>query len=161
MIVEALKDELFAGLTAAELAAVVSVFVYSHRGRPDDFTPLKNKKIRERVEAIEKIAKTITDLEWELGMDSKVILDSRYAEKIYSWASGHDLGAVLDSATSGGEFVRNVRLVSDLLRQIRTIGNAELQKVAAESIKTLERGVVVVTASFEDVEEDLEAARWV
>ena len=161
VIVEALKDELFAGLTAAELAAVVSVFVYSHRGRPDDFTPLKNKKIWERVEAIEKIAKTITDLEWELGMDSKVILDSRYAEKIYSWASGHDLGAVLDSATSGGEFVRNVRLVSDLLRQIRTIGNAELQKVAAESIKTLERGVVVVTASFEDVEEDLEAARWV
>ena len=161
VIVEALKDELLEGLTAAELAAVVSVFVYSHRGRPDDFTPLKNKKIRERVEAIEKIAKTITDLEWELGMDSKVILDSRYAEKIYSWASGHDLGAVLDSATSGGEFVRNVRLVSDLLRQIRTIGNAELQKVAAESIKTLERGVVVVTASFEDVEEDLEAARWV
>ena len=161
VIVEALKDELLEGLTAAELAAVVSVFVYSHRGRPDDFTPLKNKKIQERVEAIEKIAKTITDLEWELGMDSKVILDSRYAEKIYSWASGHDLGAVLDSATSGGEFVRNVRLVSDLLRQIRTIGNAELQKVAAESIKTLERGVVVVTASFEDVEEDLEAARWV
>ena len=161
VIVEALKDELFAGLTAAELAAVVSVFVYSHRGRPDDFTPLKNKKIWERVEAIEKIAKTITDLEWELGMDSKVILDSRYAEKIYSWASGHDLGAVLDSATSGGEFVRNVRLVSDLLRQIRTMGDTELQKVAAESIKTLERGVVVVTAAFEDVEEDLEAAKWV
>ena len=161
VIVEALKDELFAGLTAAELAAVVSVFVYSHRGRPDDFTPLKNKKIWERVEAIEKIAKTITDLEWELGMDSKVILDSRYAEKIYLWASGQDLGAVLDSATSGGEFVRNVRLVSDLLRQIRTMGDTELQKVAAESIKTLERGVVVVTAAFEDVEEDLEAAKWV
>jgi len=51
--------------------------------------------------------------------------------------------------------------VSDLLRQIRTMGDTELQKVAAESIKTLERGVVVVTASFEDVEEDLEAARWV
>ena len=161
VIVEALKDELFAGLTAAELAAVVSVFVYSHRGRPDDFTPLKNKKIWERVEAIEKIAKTITDLEWELGMDSKVILDSRYAEKIYLWASGQDLGAVLDSATSGGEFVRNVRLVSDLLRQIRTMGDTELQKVAAESIKTLERGVVVVTAAFEDVEEDLEAVKWV
>ena len=161
VIVEALKDELFAGLTAAELAAVVSVFVYSHRGRPDDFTPLKNKKICERIEAIEKIANKITDLEWDLGMDSKVILDSRYAEKIYSWASGQDLGAVLDSATSGGEFVRNVRLVSDLLRQIRTIGNTELQKVAAESIKALERGVVVVTAAFEDVEEDLEAAKWV
>ena len=161
VIVEALKDELFEDLTAAELAGVVSVFVYSHRGRPDDFTPLKNKKIWERIEAIEKIAKKITDLEWELGIDSKVILDSRYAEKIYSWASGQDLGAVLDSATSGGEFVRNVRLVSDLLRQIRTIGNTELQKVAAESIKALERGVVVVTAAFEDVEEDLEAAKWV
>jgi len=161
VIVEALKDEIFEGLNAAELAAVVSVFVYSHRGRPDDFTPLKNKRVGERIQAIEKIAKTITDLEWELGMDSKAILDSRYAEKIYSWASGQDLSAVLDSATSGGEFVRNVRLVSDLLRQIRTIGNVELQKVAAESIKALERGVVVVTAAFEDVEEDLEAAKWV
>jgi len=94
-------------------------------------------------------------------MDSKVVIDSRYAEKIYSWASGQDLGSVLDSATSGGEFVRNVRLVSDLLRQIRTISDAGLQKVAAESIKALERGVVVVTAVFEGSEEDLEAAKWV
>jgi len=156
VLVEALNAGLLEDLNASELAAVVSVFVYSHRGRPDDFEPLMNQRVDGRIKEIEKIAREINDLEQKLGMDSKVVLDSRYAEKIYAWASGQDLGEVLDSATSGGEFVRNVRLVTDLLRQIKAISNTELKKIATESIDALERGVVTVTAAFQDTEENVE-----
>ena len=157
VLVEVLNAGLLEDLDASELAAVISIFVYSHRGRPDEFEPLTNQKIVRRIEEIEKVAHEITDLEKKLGMDSRMTLDSGYAEKIYAWASGQDLGEVLDSATSGGEFVRNVRLVTDLLRQIRAISSAGLKKNAAESIEALERGVVTVTAAFEDEEENVEA----
>ncbi len=111
-----------------------------------------HKKIRE----IELIANDIELLEKKFGVESTATLDSRYAGKIYDWALGQSFSEVLDSTTSGGEFVRNVRLVIDLLRQIRSVSHTELRKVASQSIETLERGVVVVTTSFSEESESIE-----
>src|SRR5438876_466345 len=67
----------------------------------------------------------------------------------YSWAAGDDLGDVIaDEEMSGGDFVRNVKQVIDLLGQIRAVatqpGTAE---AAGEAADRLFRGVVAASST--------------
>ena len=156
VVVEALNAGCFDGLTPPELAALLSIFVYSHRGNSEDPDPLNSAIVHKKIREIELIANDIELLEKKFGVESAATLDSRYAGKIYDWALGLNFSDVLDSTTSGGEFVRNVRLVIDLLRQIRSVSHTELRKVVSQSIETLERGVVVVTTSFSEESESIE-----
>ena len=156
VVVAALNEGCFDGLTPPELAALLSVFVYSHRGNSEDPEPLNSEIVQKKIREIELIANDIALLEKRFGVESTATLDSRYAGKIYDWALGQNFSDVLDSTTSGGEFVRNVRLVIDLLRQIRSVSHTELRKVVSRSIETLERGVVVVTTSFSEKSESIE-----
>ena len=156
VVVEALNEGCFDDLTPPELAALLSIFVYSHRGNSEDAEPLNNEIVQKKIREIESISSDIALLEKKFGVESTATLDSRYAGKIYAWASGQNFSDVLDSTTSGGEFVRNVRLVIDLLRQLRSVSHTELKKVVSRAIEVLERGVVVVTTSFSDESEGIE-----
>ena len=67
---------------------------------------------------------------------------------IHGWAAGGDLDQVLDQEINGGEFVRNVRLVVDLIGQLRKVGPPALRRTAGEAIEALERGVVNISAAL-------------
>ena len=60
----------------------------------------------------------------------------------YRWASGHSLGAILKGTElTVGDFVRSMKQIIDLLRQI---GNASphLSQTVENALKRIDRGIV-------------------
>ena len=73
---------------------------------------------------------------------------------VYGWAAGGELHELLDGDLNGGEFVRNVRLVVDLLSQLRKVGPADLARSATDAIEALERGVVRLSVALGGADEE-------
>ena len=65
---------------------------------------------------------------------------------VHAWASDAGLDEVLEDDMPGGEFVRNVRLVADLLRQVASVALPEVAKVAVEAGEMVDRGLVAMSA---------------
>ena len=67
----------------------------------------------------------------------------------YGWAAGEALGEVIaDDEMSGGDFVRNVKQIIDLLRQIRTVALEPATAAAAgAAADRLFRGVVAASST--------------
>ncbi|MGI9642141.1 MAG: hypothetical protein ACR2N9_05100, partial [Acidimicrobiia bacterium] len=67
------------------------------------------------------------------------------------WAGGGDLVDVLDDEElTGGDFVRQVRQLMDLLHQIAGVAPSRGTKLAArEAAEALRRGVVVPSATLD------------
>ena len=88
--------------------------------------------------------------------------DPGFARSVLSWTAGGELAEVLDGggadAFTGGEFVRNVRLVADLLRQVAKVGPPRVARTARRAVGELERGVVSLTREFAGEGDDDEAA---
>lgn len=148
VVVEALNNGLFDGLNPAELAGVVSTLTYGHRG-PGESGPLRmNGPMADRLHSIAALWEEIAEVEERYGLPSVSEPDHGFAEVIHGWAAGGDLDQVLDQEINGGEFVRNVRLVVDLIGQLRKVGPPALRRTAGEAIEALERGVVNISAAL-------------
>jgi ATP-dependent RNA helicase HelY len=64
-----------------------------------------------------------------------------------SWAKGEALTEVLADGITGGDFVRNVKQLVDLLRQIAIVApNPATAKTATRAADLLFRGVVVASS---------------
>lgn len=62
----------------------------------------------------------------------------------WSWASGHDLDLIIDEDLSGGDFVRNVRTLIDVLEQIANVATSDTTATAASAAgEALRRGVIL------------------
>jgi ATP-dependent RNA helicase HelY len=60
----------------------------------------------------------------------------------HKWASGHSLTSILKgSDLTVGDFVRSLKQIIDLLRQLRSAA-PQLQSVIDESLKKIDRGVI-------------------
>ena len=55
----------------------------------------------------------------------------------------------LTNEFTGGEFVRNVRLSIDLLKQISSVTRPETAKLALQTVELMERGIVSLGGEFE------------
>ena len=68
---------------------------------------------------------------------------------MYAWASGDDLTDILeDEEMTGGDFVRNVKQLIDLLRQIGDVADREETAASARSAAdALFRGVVAASST--------------
>jgi superfamily II RNA helicase len=69
----------------------------------------------------------------------------------HAWASGDGLASVLeDEELTGGDFVRNVKQLIDLLRGIGDVAPvAATAARARQAAEALQRGVVTATSSLE------------
>jgi ATP-dependent RNA helicase HelY len=67
---------------------------------------------------------------------------------MYAWARGDDLTDILeDEEMTGGDFVRNVKQVIDLLRQIAEVApNADTAASARAGADIARRGVVAASS---------------
>jgi ATP-dependent RNA helicase HelY len=67
---------------------------------------------------------------------------------MYAWASGDDLTDILeDEEMTGGDFVRNVKQVIDLLRQIADVApDPETAATARAAADACRRGVVAASS---------------
>ncbi|MFZ9165033.1 MAG: DEAD/DEAH box helicase [Ilumatobacteraceae bacterium] len=143
VIAESLSDGLFDGLTPAELASLLSVFVYEFRRAEEPPKPRVPKSLQAQWKAIQLLSNKITEDEKIAGITPHRALDAGLMEITYEWASGGDLIDILNDDLTAGDFVRTMKQLIDLLRQISLIAaNTETVACAEQSAKALLRGVV-------------------
>jgi superfamily II RNA helicase len=149
VVAEAVRAGVFAGLTAPQLAAVLSVLVFearAHDRRP--VTRMPDKASEKALAALRRVHRDVVVLERDFRLEVRPGLEIGFAEAAYRWAGGATLGEVLDAtATSAGDFVRWIRQTMDLAGQIADSDPAgPLARPCRDLVKALRRGVVEVTS---------------
>jgi ATP-dependent RNA helicase HelY len=145
LVAEAVRLGLLDGLDPASVAALVSCFTYETRGPGPGPTPwFPPGKVRERWARIEALGSELNAAEQEAGLPLTRPPDPGFAALAYGWAAGEELDRVIeDEEMSGGDFVRNVKQLIDLLRQLGDVAVVPATARAARSAaENLFRGVV-------------------
>ena len=145
-IAEALDENLFDGLSSAELAGLISSFVYESRASGPNLEPwFPSREIAQRADELQDLTNAIARDEIRLGLSTTRSVDPAFFPLAHAWASGDDLGHLLgDDEMPGGDFVRTVKQLIDLLRQISET-DAACAPTAGEAADALHRGVVAVS----------------
>ncbi|HEY2812198.1 MAG TPA: DEAD/DEAH box helicase [Acidimicrobiales bacterium] len=148
LITEALASGVLDGLDPASMAGLVSVFTYEHRSSTPPPAPwFPSSKVRERFGAIEQLATELQADEDRAGLTLTRSPDPGFIALAHAWAAGEDLDEVLeDEDLSGGDFVRNVKQLIDLLRQLGQTSQTDTSRVANQAADQLLRGVIAASS---------------
>jgi superfamily II RNA helicase len=172
LIAESINAGVFEDLEAAELAGLLSCFVYeskrSTRGvnaaksvstkkkrvHHDRLGQVRRASINERFQEISTISITIREVEERYKVPHFKEPDGHFATVIAAWARGVTLGTVLDLAdaeigqTSPGDFVRNAKQVADLCEQLGRMRHlTTVADVALDARDAVLRSVVAGASS--------------
>ncbi|HEX6786273.1 MAG TPA: hypothetical protein VF076_03705, partial [Acidimicrobiales bacterium] len=156
LVVEAVRQGHLDGLDPAALAGLASVFSYEHRSPDAPPAPwFPSRDVRKRWEAIESLAAELRYAEEEAGLPVMRAPDPTFVALAQGWAAGQSFASVVeDEDLSGGDFVRTMKQLIDLLRQLALLAPVEATRVAArEAADRLFRGVVAASTAI-DVDED-------
>ncbi|WOQ18427.1 DEAD/DEAH box helicase [Raineyella sp. W15-4] len=158
VVAECIRDDVFDGLSAPQLAAVLSVFTYQpRRGDEHRSQRLPDLRSHEAFEHAGRIARRIALVERDARLEASLELPPGFARPAFDWCAGQPLAEVLERGEmSAGDFVRWARLVVDLADQVATgAGPGELRETCHEVRHRMQRGVVAAAVSApEDEGED-------
>ncbi|MGW4236740.1 DEAD/DEAH box helicase [Streptomyces sp. NPDC004749] len=153
---ECLRDQVWEGLTPAELAACVSALVYEARQADDAVAPkLPSGAAKQALGEMVRIWGRLDALEEDLKINQAEGVGQRepdlgFAWAVYMWASGKGLDEVLREAEMpAGDFVRWCKQVIDVLGQIAAAAPREHSTVAKNARKAVDavlRGVVAYSS---------------
>jgi ATP-dependent RNA helicase HelY len=154
LVAESMRDGLLDGLDPPSLAAVCSAFTYESRGPGSEEAGVArgrypNRRVRERLLEVDRIWRDLNAVEDEAGLPETRAIDGGFARPAHAWAAGQELEEVLaDDDLTGGDFVRNVKQLIDLLRQIGDVAPVPETAAAARSAAgALFRGVVAASSA--------------
>jgi superfamily II RNA helicase len=172
LIAETINAGVFEGLEPAQLAGLLSCFVFESKRAsrtPNATKQVTTKKKRslngrlgqerrgnmnDRLIEIVVIGATIREIEGRFKVPSAKEPDGKFATTIAAWARGASLGTVLDLAdleigqTSPGDFVRNAKQVADLCEQLARMSHlGRVADVALEARDSVLRSVVAGSSS--------------
>jgi ATP-dependent RNA helicase HelY len=154
LVAEAMTSGLLDGLDPASLAGLVSCFTYEHRG-PNPAPPpwFPSRLVRTRWGDLERLADELRADEVAAGLPEGRPPDPGFLALAHAWAAGEPLGEVLsDEDLSGGDFVRNIKTLIDLIRQIGDVApDADTARAARQAADALHRGVVSISSTLEEV----------
>ncbi len=148
---ECLRQGLWVGLTAPELAACASALVFEARQADDAVPPrIPTGPVREVLADTVKLWGQLAELEAEERVAFLREPDLGFANAAYRWASGQPLESVLhDLDLAAGDFVRWCKQLADLLGQIADAAGAHggpegiaLARTARAAVDAVKRGVV-------------------
>ncbi|MDQ4095729.1 MAG: DEAD/DEAH box helicase [Actinomycetota bacterium] len=150
LVVEALEERLFDGLEPAELAGLMSTLVYETRGPETEVAVyMPTKAMGEGWRRLSRLWRKINRDEQQRGVELTREPDPGFAERAYLWAKGLDLEEVLEEDDAAGDFVRSVKQLVDLLRQIEDIYR---QDALAEAVRAAIAGLHRSIVSYSSVE---------
>jgi ATP-dependent RNA helicase HelY len=148
LIAECAGQGLLDGLEPAEMAGVMSVFTYEARGQDEPSPSFPTPRLRRRWLAIEKLATELNAAEDQAGLPITRRPDPGFVGLAHAWAGGEELAEVIEGEEiSGGDFVRNVKQLIDLLRQIGdVVADPTTASAARQASERLFRGVVAASS---------------
>jgi ATP-dependent RNA helicase HelY len=161
LVTECAERGVLNGLSPPEMAGLVSVFTYEPRGPAmgeGEVAPLPGR-MYERWTAVQAAALELNLDEQALGLVKTRSPDAGFFTLAAGWARGQELGellAPLDRETvrrpravgiSAGDFVRNIKQLIDLLRQLgEVLADEDDARSAREAATALFRGVVAASS---------------
>ena len=134
LVVEAVRQGHLDGLEPAELAGLASVFSYEHRSPEAPPTPwFPSREVRKRWEAIESLARELrVRRRRRPACPTTRAPDPTFVAIAHAWASGQSFATVVeDEELSGGDFVRTMKQLIDLLRQLALLAPSEATRASA------------------------------
>jgi ATP-dependent RNA helicase HelY len=148
LVTECLEQGLLDGLDPARLAALVSAFTYEPRGPGEPRAHLPGGGLRERWAAVGHVAAELNHAEDAAGLPLTRRPDPGFIALARGWASGQGLEQLIaDEEVTGGDFVRNVKQLIDLLRQLGQVAPDPATAAAARTASDrLFRGVVAASS---------------
>ena len=149
LIAEVIGEGLFDGLDAPGVAALASAFTYEHRRPgPPPAPRFPTTDLRRRWQAVEDLAKELNRAEKEVDLPLTRAPDPGFMVLASAWASGEALeDVVAGDDMSGGDFVRNIKQLVDLLRQLGDASPVAATSTAARrAAEQIFRGVVAASS---------------
>ena len=154
LVAEAMTSGLLDGLDPASLAGLVSCFTYEQRGPTTPPPPwFPSRLVRTRWGDLERLADELRADEEAAGLPGTRAPDPGFVPLAHAWAAGEPLGEVLgDEELSGGDFVRNIKTLIDLVRQIGDVApDPATARAARQAAEALHRGVVSISSTLDEV----------
>jgi ATP-dependent RNA helicase HelY len=144
LVTEGLRQGLFDDLEPALLAGVVSAFTFEARRVGEDNPEPRQPLVVDRLARLGGLASELRADERRVGLRRTRRPDPGLARAVIAWAQGATLHSVLqDAAIAPGDFVRNVRQVIDLVRQLSQVAPLPgTREAAGLAVALLRRGVV-------------------
>jgi ATP-dependent RNA helicase HelY len=112
--------------------------------------------VRARWGELERLADELRADEEAAGLPPTRAPDPGFVALAHAWAAGEPLGEVLgDEDLSGGDFVRNVKTLIDLTRQVGEVApDPATARSARQAADALHRGVVSISSTLEEIAGD-------
>jgi ATP-dependent RNA helicase HelY len=152
LVTETIRAGLLDGVDAATLAGLVSTFVYEHRSPDDPPMPwFPDSEVRRRWRSIERLSEELAHLELVEGISQHRPPDPTFFAVAYAWVAGEGFAEVVaEEELTGGDFVRNVKQLIDVLRQVAIVAPEAATRAAARSAaEAAFRGVVADASAVE------------
>jgi len=140
LIAEMIRQGAFDTLNASEIVSLLSALVYE--ARRDESPKIPHGGVAKALEELIHTWKVIHEDEIETGLEPMREPDLGFCMASYRWASGHSLTAILKgSELTVGDFVRSMKQIIDLLRQIAN-ASPHLEEVARSALERVDRGII-------------------
>jgi ATP-dependent RNA helicase HelY len=147
---ECLREGIWNGLDAAELAACLSALVYESRQTDDGKVPrIPAGPVREALTEMARLSEDLREVEREHRVAFLREPDMGFVWAAYRWARGHQLDAVLsDADLTAGDFVRWTKQLLDLLGQVAVAAprGSGIRDTAGKAMDAIRRGVVAYSS---------------
>lgn len=156
VLAQAIREGVFDGLTPSQLASVMSALVYEARrgggGEPRYYPGGPGGAVATAADGLRRVFGRLDVMCEDAGLDELRRLDFGIADIVHGWAEGEPLSRVLHGTDlTGGDFVRNVKRLADVLQQVAAAepylggGHAGLAEAARQAADRVNRGVVAYT----------------
>lgn len=146
LVAETLDRRLLEGLSAPEVAAVVSTMVYESRERVPRQAEMPTAESAECHRSLFGLWRRIRKAEDAHDVELCRELETGFATPVFHWAEGKPLEDVLrETELAPGDFVRSCKQLLDLLRQIEEVAEGETAALVGKAADAVNRGVVAYT----------------
>jgi ATP-dependent RNA helicase HelY len=146
---ECLRENVWEGLDAAELAASVSALVYESRTDDPKAPRVPAGPVSEALTKMVSLAEDLREVERDHRVAFLREPDMGFVWAAHQWARGHQLDAVLsETDLTAGDFVRWVKQLLDLLGQIAEAAprDSGIRATAGKAMDAMRRGVVAYSS---------------
>jgi ATP-dependent RNA helicase HelY len=146
LIAESIQAGVFNSLVPADLVSVISACVYESRN--EEAAKIPKGDIQVALAAISKIYGKIHEIEIDMNLEPMRAPDFGFCWAAHKWASGNSLTSILKgNDLTVGDFVRSMKQIIDLLRQLRAAA-PELSELTDQALSKIDRGVVAYAGAL-------------
>jgi ATP-dependent RNA helicase HelY len=145
LVAELIRSGLLDDLDPPDLAALVSTVVYEHRSSDAPPAPwFSSTLIRDRWRRLAAVSEDLRATERSVGLAEHRAPDPTFGAIAYAWVAGEGFAEVVaDDELTGGDFVRTMKQLIDLLRQLSIVApQPSTRRAAGEAARAAFRGVV-------------------